>query len=215
MDQLKTQLEAQMLQEAVQAKVGEDAKVTDEQIKAYYDDPDNKAQFVVPDTVDARHVLVETKAKAEKVQPLLAADNSDANWKKVAKKYSIDPGTKDKGGDLGSFPKGRMVAAVREGRVQHQAGHRLGARQDAVRLARHRGHQEDPGLHEDLRGSQVDDRAVAQVPAADEGLGRRGSPTPRRPPASCTPPASTPRRSPLRRAPAARRRASPSPSATP
>ena len=108
-DELRTQLEAQMLQEAVRTKVGQDAKVTPEQIKAYYDDPKNEAQFVVPDSVDARHVLVNTKAKAEKVQQLLAADNSDANWKKVAALYSIDPGSKDKGGSLGSFPKGRMV----------------------------------------------------------------------------------------------------------
>ena len=109
MDQLTTQLEAQMLQEAVRTKVGENAKVTEAQIKAYYNDPKNKQQFVVPDSVDARHVLVDTKAKAEKVQQLLAADNSDANWNKVAKQYSTDPGSKDKGGSLGNFPKGRMV----------------------------------------------------------------------------------------------------------
>ena len=107
--ELRTQLEAQMLQEAVKAKVGESAKVTDAQIKAYYNDPANKSQFVVADTVDARHVLVDSKAVADKVQKLLAADNSDANWKKVAAKYSTDPGSKDKGGSLGSFPKGRMV----------------------------------------------------------------------------------------------------------
>jgi parvulin-like peptidyl-prolyl isomerase len=109
MDQLTTQLEAQMLQDAVRAKVGENAKVTPEQVAAYYKDPKNKAQFVVPDSVEARHVLVDTKAKAEKVQKLLTADNSDANWNKVAKQYSTDPGSKDKGGSLGSFPKGRMV----------------------------------------------------------------------------------------------------------
>jgi foldase protein PrsA len=108
-DELRTQLESQMLQEAVRAKVGENAKVTEAQIKAYFNDPANKAQFVVPDSIEARHVLVNTKAKAEKVQALLAADNSDANWKKVAKQYSIDPGSKDKGGSLGTFPKGRMV----------------------------------------------------------------------------------------------------------
>ena len=79
MDELRTQLEAQMLQDAMRTKVGENAKVTEEQIKAYYNDPKNKQQFVVPDSIDARHVLVNTKAKAEKVQQLLAADNSDAN----------------------------------------------------------------------------------------------------------------------------------------
>jgi len=108
-EELMTQLESQMLQEAVRAKVGENAKVTEEQIKAYFNDPANKAQFVVADSVDARHVLVDTKAKALKVQKLLAADNTDANWIKVAKQYSSDPGSKDKGGSLGSFPKGRMV----------------------------------------------------------------------------------------------------------
>jgi len=109
MEQLKTQLEAQMLQDAVRTKVGDNAKVTPEQIQAYYNDPKNKSQFVVPDSIEARHVLVNTKAEAQKVQRLLAANNSDANWNKVAKQYSIDPGSKDKGGSLGSFPKGRMV----------------------------------------------------------------------------------------------------------
>jgi parvulin-like peptidyl-prolyl isomerase len=109
MEQLKTQLEAQMLQDAVRTKVGDNAKVTPEQITAYYNDPKNKSQFVVPDSIEARHVLVNTKAEAQKVQRLLAANNSDANWNKVAKQYSIDPGSKDKGGSLGSFPKGRMV----------------------------------------------------------------------------------------------------------
>ena len=112
--ELRSQLEAQMLQEAVRAKVGENAKVTEAQITAYFNDPANKAQFVVADTVTARHVLVDTKATAAKVQKLLAADPSDANWKKVAAKYSIDPGSKSKGGDLGSFPKGRMVPQFEE-----------------------------------------------------------------------------------------------------
>jgi foldase protein PrsA len=109
MDQVKTQLEAQMLQAAVQAKVGANVKVTAAQIKAYWDNPANKAQFVVPEQVAARHILVNTKAQALKVEALLKADPSDANWKKLAAKYSIDPGSKTKGGDLGSFGQGRMV----------------------------------------------------------------------------------------------------------
>lgn len=106
---LDEQLRAQMLEQAVRAKVGEGIKITDAQIKAYYENPDHKSQFVVPESVDARHVLVKTKAEAEKVQALLAADSSDANWTKVAKQYSTDPGSKDNGGSLGNFPKGRMV----------------------------------------------------------------------------------------------------------
>ncbi len=107
--QLEVQLKAQMLQDAVQQKVYSSIKVTPEQVKKYFEDPANKSQFNVPESVDARHILVKTKAEAEKVRALLEADNSDANWKKVAAEYSTDPGSKDNGGSLGNFPKGRMV----------------------------------------------------------------------------------------------------------
>jgi foldase protein PrsA len=109
MDQLKVQLMAQMLQDKVQQKVYSGIKVTQEQIQKYYNDPANKAQFNTPESVDARHILVKTKAEAEKVRALLEADNTDANWKKVAAQYSTDPGSKNNGGSLGNFPKGRMV----------------------------------------------------------------------------------------------------------
>lgn len=107
--ELEDQLEAQMLTDKVRQKVSDSVKVTGEQIKTYFEDPKNKDQFVVPESVDARHVLVKTKAEADKVRALLEADNTDANWKKVAAQYSIDKSNKDTGGSLGNFPKGRMV----------------------------------------------------------------------------------------------------------
>jgi foldase protein PrsA len=109
LDQLKAQLRAQMLQDAVQQKVYAGIKVTPEQIQKYYNDPANKSQFNQAESVDARHILVKTKAEADKVRALLEADNTDANWKTVAKQYSTDPGSKNNGGSLGNFPKGRMV----------------------------------------------------------------------------------------------------------
>jgi foldase protein PrsA len=107
--QLEEQLKAQMLQDAVQQKVYADITVSQAEIEKYFNNPANKAQFNVPESVDARHILVKTKAEAEKVRALLEADNTDANWKKVAKQYSTDTGSKNNGGSLGNFPKGRMV----------------------------------------------------------------------------------------------------------
>ena len=112
--ELQTQLKAQMLQDKVRQKISESVKVSDADLKAYYDDPKNKAQFVVEDSVDARHILVKTKVAADKVRALLEADNSDANWTKVAKQYSIDKATKASGGSLGNFAKGRMVKPVED-----------------------------------------------------------------------------------------------------
>ena len=107
--ELQTQLKAQMLQDKVRQKISESVKVSDADLKAYYDNPKNKSQFVTTESVDARHILVKTKAEAEKVRKLLEADNTDANWTKVAKQYSTDPGSKNSGGSLGNFTKGRMV----------------------------------------------------------------------------------------------------------
>jgi foldase protein PrsA len=108
-EDLEEQLGAQMLQDALRQKITDEVEISEEDAKAFFDDPANKEQFEQPETVDARHVLVKTKAEAEKVQALLEADGSDASWKKVAKQYSTDPGSKENGGSLGSFPKGRMV----------------------------------------------------------------------------------------------------------
>ena len=113
-EELRAQVEAQMLQDKVRAKCGESVEITEAEMKAYYDDPANKEQFAAAPTVDSRHVLVKTKAEAEEVQALLVADPSDANWKKIAKEYSIDPGSKNEGGALGSRPEGSFVPEFEE-----------------------------------------------------------------------------------------------------
>jgi foldase protein PrsA len=109
---LMNQLKSSMLQSKVQQKVVAKITVSDTEMKAYF--TKHQDQFQQAETVDARHVLVKTKATADKVRALLVANNTDANWKAVAKKYSIDTGTKNAGGELGSFPKGRMVKAFED-----------------------------------------------------------------------------------------------------
>ena len=69
------------------------------------------ARFEIPAETRARHILIqgataESRAKAEK---LLAELKAGANFEELAKTNSADPGSAAKGGDLGFFPKGRMV----------------------------------------------------------------------------------------------------------
>lgn len=60
------------------------------------------------DEVHARHILVPTEAEASSIRQQLL---QGADFAALAKRYSTDPGTKDKGGDLGWFGHGVMVAA--------------------------------------------------------------------------------------------------------
>ncbi len=90
----------------VDKAVGKDIKIDDAQIKAYYDK--NHAAFDKPDQVRARHILVPDMATAQKVE---AALKGGAKFEDLAKQYSTDPGSKDKGGDLGFFRRGQMVPA--------------------------------------------------------------------------------------------------------
>jgi foldase protein PrsA len=85
--------------------LGSQVKVTPAQIKDYFDK--NHATFDKPEQVTARHILVPNLAEAQKVEQLLKTN--PASFPDVAKQYSTDPGSKDKGGDLGTFKRGQMV----------------------------------------------------------------------------------------------------------
>jgi foldase protein PrsA len=86
--------------------VGGNVKITDAQIKQYFEK--NHVAFDKPEQVRARHILVPDLKTAEKVEADL---RKGANFADEAKKYSIDPGSKEKGGELGFFRQGQMVPA--------------------------------------------------------------------------------------------------------
>jgi peptidyl-prolyl cis-trans isomerase C len=73
-----------------------DTKAAYEQYKKAYGDKE----------YNARHILVKTEAEAKEIITQL---NKGADFAKLAKEKSLDPGSKDKGGDLGWFSPASMV----------------------------------------------------------------------------------------------------------
>lgn len=85
--------------------VGGSITITPAQISQYFQK--NRASFAAPMQVKARHILVGDLATADKVEGLL---KKGGDFAKLAQQYSIDPGSKANGGELGWFKEGQMVA---------------------------------------------------------------------------------------------------------
>jgi parvulin-like peptidyl-prolyl isomerase len=103
-EQARDIIRANLIQEAIYNKVTKDVKVADKELRQHYDK--NKSQYGTPETRQVRHVLVEKKALADRLYNQLKEPG--ANWNAIAKRYSKDPGSKDKGGRY-TATKGQVV----------------------------------------------------------------------------------------------------------
>lgn len=92
-----------LLQRYAVQKVLEAVKVEESDIKAFYEE--NKSNFVSGPKATAKHILME---KEEEIIKVKAEIDGGLAFEEAAKKYSTCP-SKERGGDLGSFEKGRMV----------------------------------------------------------------------------------------------------------
>ncbi len=77
--------------------------VEDDEVETYY--KENKMNFFADEEVRASHILVKEEGTAKKVIEEL---NSGVDFEQAAKTYSTCP-SKQRGGDLGFFGKGKMV----------------------------------------------------------------------------------------------------------
>ncbi|MEY4388184.1 MAG: hypothetical protein RLY20_3467 [Verrucomicrobiota bacterium] len=131
LEQLKAKLAEEETAEAV---LNRELKfeVSDADVKTFYDE--NPNQFEQPELVRAAHVLIGTKDKdggemsdaKKKEQRKLAEDilkraKAGEDFAKLAKEYSDDPGSKDKGGEY-TFPRGQMVPDFEAAAFSQDAG---------------------------------------------------------------------------------------------
>ncbi len=105
-DDVKRFLRQQLVLEQA---VGNNIKISDSDVSSYF--AKNAAQFDQSEQVHARHILVADLKTADEVEGQI---KGGAKFEDLAKKYSNDPSSKDKGGDLGFFGRKQMVPSFEE-----------------------------------------------------------------------------------------------------
>ena len=115
--QVKDDIKAQLIQEKIFKKVTGNVKVTDAELKKYYDE--HQSQYGVPAQREVAHILVKSKSLADK---LYARVKAGEDFAKLAKQYSQDPGSKKLGGKL-TISKGQTVGPFDQTAFLLETGH--------------------------------------------------------------------------------------------
>ncbi len=113
----------------MQAQVQGKDTVTEADAKSFYDA--NTKEFTNPDLVKASHILFRTpenatpdqvKAAEAKAKAAIVRANKGEDFGKLAGELSEEPGAAQRGGDLGYFPKDKMVPEFASAAFTQKAG---------------------------------------------------------------------------------------------
>ena len=156
-------------------------------LTAYYEE--HKDEFLEGEQANARHILIriapdataEEKAEAKvRAQGVAVIANADADFAELAAQHSEDPGSKDNGGDLGWFGRGRMVKEFEDavfsakpgeivGPIESQFGFHI-IRVEAFRPEHQRPFEE---VEDQVRSRLLEGRASTEAEARAIALARR------------------------------------------
>jgi len=161
--------------------------VEEEELIAYYDD--HRDEFLQGEQANARHILIrvapdateEERGEAEvRANGVASIANQGADFAELAAIHSEDPGSKDNGGDLGWFDRGRMVKEFEDavfsakpgeivGPVKSQFGYHI------IRVEAFRPEHQQPfeEVEEQVRFRVVEGRAAAEAEARATALANR------------------------------------------
>ncbi len=104
-------------------------KIPESELKNHYEE--HQSSFDKPAEVRASHILVsagEQATEEEKLTAKIKLENlkhdilQGADFAEIAREHSDDPGSKEKGGDLGFFARGTMVPAFEEAAFKLKPG---------------------------------------------------------------------------------------------
>jgi peptidyl-prolyl cis-trans isomerase C len=129
---VKADLEKNLLRDKLFAKLLQGQEPTEEDARKYFEE--NKDKYKQKEQINAQHILFKTdkntsdadkKQKLADAKKVLAEAKKGADFGELAKKHSEGP-TAQRGGDLGTFSRGRMVKQFEDAAFAAKPGEILG-----------------------------------------------------------------------------------------
>ncbi|MFN8188548.1 MAG: peptidyl-prolyl cis-trans isomerase [Gaiellales bacterium] len=113
----RSQLRSSIISQKLYDEVTKDVTVTDEDVRAYYDE--HLDEFTTPEVRDLAHILVATEAEAKEIRKELVGG---ADFATLAKEKSLDKGSGADGGNLGKNSKETYVKEFGEAAWKLETG---------------------------------------------------------------------------------------------
>jgi foldase protein PrsA len=111
-EDIDQRVKLQILAQEVQEAVSSEQKPSDKEVENYYEAA-KATQFTKPPSRDIRLIVNKEEEKAEKALDSLEEGNTAGDWSRIAKEFSEDAATKDKGG---------LQKAIAEGSLEEPLG---------------------------------------------------------------------------------------------
>ena len=132
-EQLKINEQDKLSLAYVQEKVVNDLSVSDEDVRLYY--RSHKDDYKVPAQVKVRHILLRVRKKADKevvqqtrqrAEDILKKAKAGEDFAVLAAAFSEDPGSRDRGGDLGWVVRSKLDPAFAKAAFAAKKGQVVG-----------------------------------------------------------------------------------------
>lgn len=100
-----------LIEKFTQQRLG-DMSVSEQELRDYFEK--NKDQYGQKERIHARHILIKSDSQAQsEIRDLKSRIDNGASFEEMARQHSEGPSAKN-GGDLETFPRGKMVPAFDE-----------------------------------------------------------------------------------------------------
>ncbi len=140
-DMLREEIRSRIVREKIFDKVTADVEVTEEKARQYYEE-NKETMFSEPEKVEVSHILIQfnleegeagpnEQARQEAMDKIIEVQSKlkeGEPFEEVAKQYSDDPSSAEKGGDLGYIKPGDTVTEFEEAAF----GMEIGKKSDIV-----------------------------------------------------------------------------------